>query len=132
MGIALTGCSNDAEQHKAPPEKEIHSVTQADPEIYIDLRTAVTEDADSPQPEQPEQPEQPDISLDLSLPVDIGVEEWTTSNLYNDRPSLFDAKELFDRNKEEGPVNVYMTPSFEYNDDVVPDGGTVNLEVKTN
>jgi hypothetical protein len=122
MGIALTGCSNDAEQNKASAKEEISVDTKATSEDLTDLQGITAKAAEDQQ--QPRRP------LDLSLPDDIGVEQWNTDELYNVRSNLFDAKELFKKNREEDPVIVYMTPSF-YGNEVMPDGGAITVEVKT-
>jgi hypothetical protein len=127
MGIALTGCSNDAEQNRASAKEEIGVDAEAAPEDFTDLQFKDLQGVTAKAAEDQQQPRRP---LDLSLPDDIGVEQWNTDELYNVRSNLFDAKELFKKNKEEDPVIVYMTPSF-YDNDVMPDGASISVEVKT-
>jgi hypothetical protein len=137
MGIALTGCSNDAEQNRASAKEEIGVDTEAAPEDFTDLQFTDLQftdlqfkDLQGVTAKAAEDQQQPRRPLDLSLPDDIGVEQWNTDELYNVRSNLFDAKELFKKNKEEDPVIVYMTPSF-YDNDVMPDGASISVEVKT-
>jgi hypothetical protein len=127
VGIALTGCSNDAEQNRAPAKEEVGVDTEAAPEDFTNLQFTNLQGVTAKAAEDQEQPRRP---LDLSLPDDIGVEQWNTGELYNVHSNLFDAKELFKKNKEEDPVAVYMTPSF-YGNEVMPDGGFIGVEVKT-
>lgn len=115
IAVALSGCSNDAEESKAA-SREI-----------MDVQEVIVTDEKDPQAEQQKKP------LDLSLPENIDYEGLTTDDSKGSQSTQFDAKKLF--KKKDNPISVSAKPDINYDDEKAAlelEGAAVGVEVKTN